>query len=64
MAGRQGGREESAYRAFCEQCSTPPFVFNPEFFLLLYCYIVYFTIILFIPHLLAYLLIVFIVCFF
>ena len=56
----QGGREESAYGAFCEQCSISPFVSNPQFFfLLLYYYIVYFTMILFIPHLLAYLLIVF-----
>lgn len=47
MAGRQGGREESAYRAFCEQCSTPPFVFNPEFFftiILLYSILYYYTI--------------------
>ena len=62
----QGGMGESAYGAFCEQCSPPPFVSNPEFFYyytIIY-YTVYFTIILFTPHLLAYLLIVFIVCLF
>ena len=37
----QGGREESAYGAFCKQCSTSPFVSNPQFFLLLYHYILY-----------------------
>lgn len=44
----QGGREESAYGAFCEQCSISPFVSNPQFFfftiILLYSIFYYDTI--------------------